>query len=117
MKHLTITRFTAGIRHSMLALTVLAAGASHAWAQDADSHMHHMQPMKRGQSASAGALLQIVRDSTERFKDVNVAMAEGYVLQFGCVSGSDAGAMGLHYVNGDLVNAGVLDPKRPQIVI
>jgi hypothetical protein len=117
MKHLTITRFTAGIRHSMLALTVLAAGASHAWAQDAHSHMHQMQPMKRGQSASAGALLQIVRDSTERFKDVNVAMAEGYVLQFGCVSGSDAGAMGLHYVNGDLVNAGVLDPKRPQIVI
>ena len=44
-------------------------------------------------------------------------MAEGYALQFGCVSGSDSGAMGLHYVNGDLVGKGVLDPTRPQIVI
>jgi hypothetical protein len=46
-----------------------------------------------------------------------MAMAEGYALQFGCVSGSDAGAMGLHYVNGNLVNSGVLDATRPQIVI
>ena len=56
-------------------------------------------------------------DSTERFKDVAVAEAEGYALQFGCVSGDDSGAMGLHYVNGDLVNSGVLDATRPQIVI
>ena len=31
-----------------------------------------------------------------------MAEAEGYVLQFGCVSGSDSGAMGLHYINGAL---------------
>jgi hypothetical protein len=58
-----------------------------------------------------------VRDATERFKDVSVAEAEGYALQFGCVSGDDFGAMGLHYVNGALVSGGVLDPTRPQIVI
>ena len=73
--------------------------------------------MVSGRSADAGALLKIVRDSTERFKDVSVAMAEGYALQFGCVSGPDSGAMGLHYVNGALVNSGVIDPTRPQIVI
>jgi hypothetical protein len=65
----------------------------------------------------SSALIKIVRESTERFKDVSVAQAEGYVLQFGCVSGSDSGAMGLHFVNGDLVNAGVIDATRPQIVI
>ncbi|MGH9694303.1 MAG: hypothetical protein ACRD5Z_09190, partial [Bryobacteraceae bacterium] len=53
----------------------------------------------------------------ERFKDVSVAEAEGYALQFGCVSGPDSGAMGLHYVNGDLVNRGELDARYPQIVI
>ena len=37
--------------------------------------------------------------------------------QFGCVTGPDSGAMGLHYVNGDLVKRGELDPTRPQIVI
>jgi len=73
------------------------------------------------QKGQAGALLQIVRQSTERFKDVSVAEKEGYALAFGCVSGSDSGAMGLHFVNGALLDevnkTGVLDPTRPQIVI
>jgi hypothetical protein len=69
------------------------------------------------QKGNASALIKIVRESTERFKDVSVAEAEGYALQFGCVTGPDSGAMGLHYVNGDLVNRGELDPTRPQIVI
>jgi hypothetical protein len=73
--------------------------------------------MTREQQNDASALLKIVRDSTERFKDVAVAEAEGYVLQFGCVSGSDSGAMGLHYVNGNIVASGILDATRPQIVI
>jgi len=109
----TITRFTARMRHSMLTLAVLSAGASHALAQDGHAHMD----ANKKQSANQSALIKIVRDSTERFKDVRVAMAEGYALQFGCVSGSDSGAMGLHYVNANLVGAGVLDPARPQIVI
>jgi hypothetical protein len=65
------------------------------------------------QKSQAGALLQIVRQSTERFKDVSVAEKEGYALAFGCVSGSDSGAMGLHFVNGALLDevnkTGVLD--------
>ena len=63
------------------------------------------------------AFVKIVRDSTERFRDVAVAQAEGYALQFGCVSGSDVGAMGMHFVNGSLVADGKLDVRRPQIVI
>jgi protein-S-isoprenylcysteine O-methyltransferase Ste14 len=65
----------------------------------------------------AAALIKIVRESTERFKHVEVAEEEGYTLQFGCVSGPDSGAMGLHYVNFDLVLDGKLDPKQPEIVI
>jgi hypothetical protein len=110
----TVARFATGIRYSMLALAILGAGASHALAQGDHAHM---DAAKRDQSSNTGAFLKIVRESTERFKDVRVAMAEGYALQFGCVSGSDSGAMGLHYVNGKLVEGGVLDPTRPQIVI
>ena len=66
---------------------------------------------------SGGALIKVVREATERFQDVEAAKAEGYVLQFGCVSGSDAGAMGMHFVNGPLVGDGELDPTRPEIVI
>ena len=69
-----------------------------------------------------GALISVVRDATQRFRDVAVAESEGYALQFGCVTGPDAGAMGLHYVNMGLVGsttAGTtpLDPRHPQIVI
>jgi hypothetical protein len=65
----------------------------------------------------SGELVKIVREATERFKDVAVAEAEGYALMFGCVSGPDWGAMGLHYVNLSLVTDNVLDPAKPEIVI
>jgi hypothetical protein len=65
----------------------------------------------------AGELVRIVRESTRRFQDVEQAKAEGYELLFGCVSGPDDGAMGLHYVNMALVGDGVVDPRRPEIVI
>jgi hypothetical protein len=62
-------------------------------------------------------LAQVVRETTRRFRDVNVAMEEGYQLMFGCVSGPDDGAMGLHYVNMELVGDPTLDARRPEIVI
>jgi hypothetical protein len=65
----------------------------------------------------ATGLIQAVRESTERFKNVRVAEAEGYSLMFGCVSGPDSGAMGLHYVNLPFVLDGVLDPAKPEIII
>ena len=67
--------------------------------------------------ATNNALVRVVRESTERFRDVAVAEAEGYHLLFGCVSGPDSGAMGLHYVNLALVGDGELDPTHPEIVI
>jgi hypothetical protein len=67
--------------------------------------------------AQSSALVKVVREVTERFRDVTVAEAEGYSLQFGCVSGGDFGAMGLHYVNFPRVLDGVLDPTRPEILL
>jgi hypothetical protein len=67
--------------------------------------------------APDNALVRIVREATQRFRDVAVAEAEGYHLMFGCVSGPDTGAMGLHYVNLPLGGDGELDPTRPEIVV
>jgi hypothetical protein len=71
---------------------------------------------KHHQQAATG-LIKAVREATERFKDVKAAEAEGYSLMFGCVSGPDYGAMGLHYVNLPLVLDGVIDPAKPEIII
>lgn len=88
---------------------IALSGALPSAAAAQDSHTH-----AKGQ---AGALLQVVRQYTERFRDVSVAEAEGYGLLFGCVSGPDVGAMGLHFVNLPLVMDGTLDATRPEIVI
>jgi len=102
-----------------IALVLANLVSGQARAQDA--HMHAAAETKEQAAAdapsSSEALVKAVRTATDRFKDVSVAQAEGYALQFGCVSGEDSGAMGLHYVNGDVVNSGVLDVTRPQIVI
>lgn len=65
----------------------------------------------------AGELVRIVREVTARFRDPAAAEAEGYNLLFGCVTGPDVGAMGLHYVNLSLVGDGTLDATQPEIVI
>ena len=114
-----IGRFATRLQYLMFGLVVMTAGPSRAPAQSAHLHIQDTQQNQgnREQETQANALVKIVRDSTERFKDVVAAMAEGYALQFGCVAGSDSGAMGLHYVNGALVSSGILDATRPQIVI
>ena len=75
---------------------------------------HESTPDQKNQTS---AFVKLVRESTERVQDVSMAEAEGYVLQFGCVSGPDAGAMGLHFVKGSLVGDDVVDAARPEIVI
>ena len=100
--------------------TLVFAGVCSSNALAQDVHSHNTMPqgeMTAQQKSQASALIKIVRQSTVRFQDVTVAQHEGYALQFGCVSGDSAGAMGLHYVNGDLVKGGVIDATRPQIVI
>lgn len=110
--HKKVRRLVTPLRFPVLALALMSVWPSGTLAQD--DHSHTVTPQQRGQQS---ALLKIVREATERFKDVAEAEREGYVLQFGCVSGPDAGAMGLHYVNGALVGQGILDARRPQIVI
>lgn len=111
VRHLGL-RFTGfSIALLAVALSGSARALAHGPGEQATSHQHTAAPTK------ADTLVAIVRAATERFKDVEVAKAEGYALQFGCVSGPDAGAMGLHFVNGALVGDGEIDATRPEIVI
>ena len=73
-----------------------------------DPHQDHAVPAK---------LVQDVRDATRQFLDVNNAGPAGYEPAFGCVSGPDHGAMGIHYVNGPLVGDGEIDVARPEALI
>jgi hypothetical protein len=71
-----------------------------------------------GHDHSAPArLVQIVRQATQQFINVNNAGPGGYGPAFGCVSGPDHGAMGIHYINGSLVGDGEIDAHHPEALI
>jgi hypothetical protein len=74
---------------------------------------HAMQSTGAGDQSN---LVQTVRDATKQYVDVNNATAAGYGPFLGCVSGSDHGAMGIHYVNPNLLN-GTVDATHPQALI
>ncbi|MFN7993426.1 MAG: hypothetical protein U0Q18_07490 [Bryobacteraceae bacterium] len=74
----------------------------------ADSPHHSSAPAK---------LVQIVRNATRQFVDVNAATAAGYQPLFGCVSGPDRGAMGVHYINLSLYGDGDIDASQPEAII
>ena len=86
-------------------------GADNAGTKESEhAHAGHAQ-------AAPARLVQLVRDATKQFADVNAATAAGYQPFLGCVSGPDNGAMGNHYVNGPLVGDGVLDASLPEVLI
>jgi hypothetical protein len=77
--------------------------------------------LEAGQHAGHGlspdsALVNTVRQATEPFLDARNAPA-GYGAALGCVSGPEVGAMGVHFVNGELLGDTKLDATRPEALI
>ena len=62
-----------------------------------------------------GKLVDEVRALNARFADVNVAVAEGYA-PIPCASGVSGGAMGVHYVNGALLDEAT-DIAKPEAIM
>ena len=61
--------------------------------------------------------VQTVRQATDMFRDVGNTAGAGYGPALGCVSGPEEGAMGVHYVNPELLVDGELDAARPEALI
>jgi hypothetical protein len=66
--------------------------------------------------AAPAKLVQVVREATQQFIDVNNTGPD-YIPLFGCVSGPDHGAMGIHYLNLALVGDGEIDEAHPEALI
>jgi hypothetical protein len=96
--------------HTLLIIAAVLLGAGWSAAEPAHSHGGH-GPVKQG------GLVETAKAATRHFRDVNVAIAEGYGEFLGCVSGPGTGAMGVHYANGALVGDGVLDADRPAVLV
>lgn len=66
---------------------------------------------------SATGLVQAVREATAKYQDVAKAVMDGYTPVFGCVSSSDGGAMGAHYLNPNLLGDGEVDVAHPELLV
>jgi hypothetical protein len=75
-------------------------------------------PQNASQAITARSpLIEKVRAATARFREINVAISEGWVQGTPCVSGPDAGAMGVHFVMPSRINNFVLQADQPQALI
>jgi len=75
------------------------------------------QNAAHGEHNSPSQLVEDVRNATRVYLDVNNAGPAGYGPAFGCVTGPDHGAMGIHYVNGTLVGDGEIKLEYPEALI
>lgn len=94
-----------------------SVGGWSARAQAHDDHSNHAMGSYGSGDHDPGAVVEAVREATERYRDPAFAAAEGYTPLFGCVSGPERGAMGQHFVNFSFVADGVLDVAHPELVI
>ncbi len=77
-----------------------------------DHSSHHYPPPGAGTTP----LIEKVREATERFRNVNVAIAEKWAPGTPCVSGPDAGAMGVHFLQPTGIPT-MLDVNTPAALI
>ena len=96
-------------RHALCALTILLPlGVTLCGIASAQAQLER---------DGASPLVDKVRHATVHFTDINVAIAEGWVAATPCVSGPDAGAMGVHLVLPKRIGDGVLNAEEPEALI
>jgi len=111
-----VARFAKQVGISALGALLLSLSSGHAVAQDHDHMLMSQAPQTAEQKKQANELVATVREVTERYKDVS-QVGTDFSLAFGCVSGGDYGAMGLHYVNMNRVGDGLIDARAPEILL
>jgi hypothetical protein len=79
--------------------------ANQVTADNATQHKRHFSP-----------LVDAVRRATAKYRDINVALAEGWARATPCVSGPNEGAMGVHFVLPSRLD-GELKATEPEALI
>lgn len=65
----------------------------------------------------AKAQRRVIRQATERFRDVGAAIAAGYLATDHCVELPGVGGMGFHYVHPGFASDMNIDPTLPEILV
>ena len=111
----SLAKFVIGIVALPVTLTLLLAGPV-----AAASGSHSNTTSNRGHD-SHDSLISVIL-ATARYNSVTVAQAHQYArfpdaAGIACIDNPGVGAMGIHYVNGDLVGSGQVVPTKPQALV
>jgi len=80
-----------------------------------DAQLHDREDHGSGHGGQEADLVKVVRTATERFLD---GPSGNYKQYLGCVSGTQEGAMGVHFVDTDLVfDQGQLNKDQPEALM
>jgi hypothetical protein len=114
---MTMGRQARQFRNALICALLFTGGWS--WRAHAqDGHAHATPSAQREltpeEKRRAGELVAQVRDATAQFKD---GPSSDYKLAFGCVSGGDFGAMGMHFLNDKLMGDGDVNVMTPEILL
>lgn len=64
-----------------------------------------------------GQQRRIIHDATKQYRDIDVAVADGYVAVGACVELPGTGGMGYHYLHPQLAGDTVIDPAQPELLV
>jgi hypothetical protein len=91
------------------ALVVLAAPAQ--------AHQGHADHGSDEVGPKAAAQLKEARSATKQYRSFEAAQADGYVLDSECVADPQAGGMGIHAFNEELMADGKLEVTQPEVLV
>jgi hypothetical protein len=100
---------TTRIRRTLLLTAALAASAAGA-APTAHAHGSVGDDLTGRQEAA-------IRLATRTYRNVDAAVAAGYVPVGGCVEAPGLGGMGYHYLNPALAADDIIDPAQPEMLL
>lgn len=88
-------------------LGAAAIGAGTAWATSDASSSARLTSAQR----------QVIKEATRQYRDVEAALAAGYLPSDQCAELPGVGGMGFHYVHPALVGDAEIDPTKPEILV
>jgi hypothetical protein len=121
-KHLSFTKQRAVVIGAALAAGTLGVSAATAAGSDPEhTEPHHedttAEPLAFADGDLTGPERAVIRAATKHFRDVDRALAAGYVPLGECTADPEQGGMGVHYANLPLVMDGIIDPTIPEILV
>lgn len=105
-------------RHVVVVVLALAAAAIATTAAAVVPTHHH----GNGHDQRTSRLIRQIRTATDDFHNIATAEKSGYkafsdLNGISCIDDPDMGAMGVHFVNGDLVGDPTIDAKTPEALV